>query len=270
MNNTIKHILESEDIFSYGLIPFQACVPANQRLYDSCKDRMKSVIVFAIPYKTCNVPTDSSNASLYARVYDYHKLFEYKFSSVKRKMYKAFPGFCFEAFADHSPINEKQAAASCGLGVIGKNTLLITDKYGSFVFIGSVITDMPIDYSLVTPKSCISCGRCISACPNNALSVNGFDFTKCLSFISQKRAKTADENALLKKYKTVWGCDICQSVCPMNEGKAITTESYFTDSFIFDFSKEFISSLSDEEFEKYPFSWRKKEVILHNIEAINS
>ncbi|NCA68189.1 MAG: epoxyqueuosine reductase [Clostridia bacterium] len=269
MNDKIISILEKNGIHSYGFIPFSECFPVNKRLYDECVDcGMKSVIIFAIPYKTGKESEDGYKMSAYARVYDYHKRFAQIFGSLIEDFNNAYPEYKFVSYADNSPVNEKIASAMAGIGVIGRNTLLITEKYGSYVFLGSLVTDMEIEYSHSQVSTCINCGRCVAACPNGALTEKGFDFEKCLSYISQKNVKTETEDNLLIKHGIVWGCDICQDVCPMNNGITLTDDRYFIDSFIHRLSYDFIDSMNDTDFSEYPFSWRKKKVILHNLSIV--
>ncbi|MDD4125086.1 MAG: DUF1730 domain-containing protein [Eubacteriales bacterium] len=271
VNEKIISVLKENGIYSFGFVPFSDCSPVNKRLYDECAERgMKSVIIFAIPYKTAQKPKDSYKMSAYARVYDYHKKFSLIFDSLLCELKSTFPEYGFLSYADNSPVNEKTAAALSGIGVIGRNTLLITEKYGSYVFLGSVITDMETESTRTALSVCIGCGRCAAACPNNAIGEKSFDFEKCLSYISQKNVKTDEEAELLKKHGTVWGCDICQQVCPMNEDVSLTDDGYFTDSFIYELSYAFIEAMNDADFHKYPFSWRKKQTILYNISLINS
>ncbi|MGI6717286.1 MAG: epoxyqueuosine reductase [Eubacteriales bacterium] len=264
--NKIFNILENFGIDLYGFVPFSACVPANRRLYDECRNiGIKTAVIFAVPYKTDQTHGDGYNMSAYARVYDYHKKFTSLFDIIIPRLNESFPDNTFNAFADHSPINEKLAASSAGLGVIGNNTLLITKKYGSFVFLGGIYTDLDIPCDVISPERCLDCGLCKYACPTGAIGEKSYDHTKCLSYISQKNAKTECEKVLLYKTKTVWGCDICQNVCPLNDKAQNTADSYFTGSFIKNLSYDFIEKMDNSEFLKYPFSWRKKQVILDNI-----
>ena len=152
-----------------------------------------------------------------------------------------------------------------GIGVIGKSTLLITEKYGSFVFLGSVITDLETETEKHEIKSCIDCGRCIASCPGGALNKYGFDSEKCISALTQKKSLTDEDEIKIKENKAAWGCDVCQKICPMNENKLTTKIGYFIGSYLENVSSETIGNMSNEEFAKYPFSWRKKDVILRNL-----
>ena len=269
MEKLVKQIFASNGIELYGIVPFEKCVPANARLYEELKDSLKTVFVFAVPYKTALTPEDGYKMSAYARVYDYHKKFIPLFEKLVSGFKSAFPGYEFAGYVDHSPVNEKQAALIAGMGVVGRNSLLITHKYGSFVFLGSVFTNMECECETFPIKECINCGRCISACPADAMLEHGIDPEKCLSGINQKKRVTDEEAAFIAKSGYVWGCDECQDACPLNEGALKTDDAYFTDGFIKDLSREWLSSLPDDEFANYPFSWRKREVILRNITLID-
>ncbi|MEG2003559.1 MAG: DUF1730 domain-containing protein [Clostridia bacterium] len=263
--NTIKSIIFAEGITEVGFLKFSQADIINERPFALQKE-IKTIIVFLLPYRTNFIIKDSFSMSLYARIYDYHKRYNELFDSIIKKLNSEFPQNQFVGAADSSPINEKTSAAKCGLGIIGCNSLLINKKYGSFVFIGSIFTDMEIlckDNPM--PESCIKCKKCIKLCPNNAITENGIDYQKCLSYLSQKKQRTEDDFELLKKNNVIWGCDICQNVCPMNQDKEFTNDPYFKNSVISEISLEFLESMTDEEFKKYPFSWRKKDVIINNV-----
>ena len=118
-----------------------------------------------------------------------------------------FPENSFSAFVDNSPIPEVKTAALAGLGVVGENGLLITEEFGSWVFIGEIVTDLFIECEEREIKSCIKCGKCKKVCPAK---------NECLSAVSQKKGElSSEEERLLKENNIVWGCDICQEVCPL-------------------------------------------------------
>ena len=267
MDKTISGIFENHGISLCGAVKYADCGAANARLHEECAD-MKTVFVFAVPYRTGKTPSDGLAVSEYARVYDYHQYFETLFSSLIPALRSAFPKNVFKGFADHSPINEKKAASAASLGVVGMNTLLITKDYGSYVFLGSVITDLETETENSVVKPCIRCGRCVSACPGKAISESGIDTNRCVSAITQKKIITDEEKNVIVSNKAVWGCDVCQSVCPMNEGALTTGEKYFTLGFLPSFSHDIISGMDDAEFGRYPFAWRKKDVILRNLDLV--
>ena len=159
---------------------------------------------------------------------------------------------------------------NAGLGRVGKNGLLINDKYGSFHFIGYVITDMKLEKSKPDFTGCIECGKCIKACPGGALGSK--DFSKCLSHITQKKGELTEwEKNLIRENRTAFGCDICQLVCPMNDFK-ITPLPEFRENLSCRIEKSDFESLTNREFkEKFgnkAYSWRGKGVLLRNLEIL--
>ncbi len=261
MFELIKGILEENNITRIGALNIENCEIINQRILP---EWARSAIIFCIPYRTNENPSNDG-FSEYARVYDYHNfskgLYETITQSLNDKLEFKFRGFC-----DHSPINEKLAAAMCGLGFIGRNSLFFDDIFGSFVFLGSIITDFDCKSDIQEIRHCDNCGMCAIACPNNAIVERGINRLMCLSGISQKKLKTKEEIELLKKHNIVWGCDICQNVCPHNKKAKIAPLPYFSKTRIPYINKDFIYSLTDEEFEKYAFSYKGRQIVLNNIE----
>jgi len=103
----------------------------------------------------------------------------------------------------------------------------------------------------------------------SAITGTGIDRARCLSAITQKKHKTPEEEALLRKTGAVWGCDICQLVCPMNAAAAYTEIPFFKNSFADMLSAASIEAMSDEEFALYAFSWRGRNVITENIRRVH-
>lgn len=266
---TIARILNENGISEFAFLPFEDASKANERLWEKCSGKMKTCIITLFPYRTDYTVKDKYVFSAYARTHDYHKRCEQFFNAVIPRLRNELRHE-FEGYADHSPIGEKSAAALCGLGVIGRNTLLINKKYGSYIFIASILTDMVLESHPSKPTYCIDCGRCMQACPGGAISRDGYEFKKCLSYISQKKTKTEAEWDALRKNNVIWGCDICQDVCPLNSGKALSKDGYFADHVLDNVTEELIAGMQDEIFQEYPFSWRKKEVIMQNFKNCSS
>ena len=263
MFEQIKEIFAKEGIRQIGIIGIEHCDIINPRILPS---DAKSAIMFSIPYRSL-YEHENDGISEYARIYDYH---QYSDSLYKRiiSLLQDATGYSFYGFCDHSPINEKLAIAKCGFGFIGRNSLFFDDKYGSFVFIGSLITNMHTNNSPFDIKKCENCGKCIKACPNSAITETGIDRQRCLSAISQKKNKTDEEKLLLKKCNIVWGCDICQKVCPHNSTCAVSPIDYFEKSRVIKIDKDFITNLSDEDFNKFAFAYKGRKLILDNIDFI--
>ncbi len=219
----------------------------------------KSVIVACFPYLLDDAMYADRNISRYAVVTDYHSVALDRLESAAKCLKSLYPEHEFAAFSDNSPIPEVKAACLAGLGAKGKNSLLITQKYGSFVFIGEIVTSLELSFGSYAEQPCIGCGKCIQACPVSALAENGFKRSACISEITQKKGELSpDEEKLMKECGCVWGCDICQEVCPMNQNAAVTEIEEFLSSPIAHI--ETGCSLDGRAYE-----WRGRKVIERNI-----
>ena len=243
------------DLIKDGLIDCRA----KKRLPQNAK----SVIVACFPYLLSKENYQKSNVSKYAAVTDYHAVALNRLNSAVTKLKEIYPENEFSAFADNSPIPEVSAACKAKLGARGINSLLITEKYGSYVFIGEIVTDLEIPCTVSEETACIGCEKCISACPSGALKKNGFEKTVCLSEITQKKGDLSEEETnLMKECGCVWGCDICQDVCPMNKNAAVTEIKEFLFSPV-----SFVESGC--ELDGRAYEWRGRKVIERNISIFN-
>ncbi len=225
------------------------------------------VYIFAIPYYS--EYDGERNISAYAAPRDYHAYFEELKEYLISDLSEKYPHYKFAGFTDNSPIDEIHAAAIAGLGVIGQNGLLITEKYSSYVFLGEIITDMPTYLCQATEiRSCIGCGKCIAACPKSQIG-------ECLSSLTQKKGElTKKEMEAIKKYGSAWGCDICQEVCPYTlkakaDGTLYTPIEFFKTEITPHLDRNLILSMSDEEFSLRAYSWRKRETVLRNLDILS-
>lgn len=220
----------------------------------------KSVIVACFPYLLPKENYRNSNISKYAVVTDYHSVAINRLQSACDELKKIYPDEEFSCFADNSPVPEVSAACMAGLGVRGLNSLLITKDFGSYVFIGEIVTSLEIEAESREIKPCAECGKCIGICPAKALDGKGVNTEKCLSAITQKKGiLSPEEESLMKECGCVWGCDICQDICPMNKNAAVTQIN------------EFISSsvpvlTFQTEIEGRAYEWRGKKVIERNLD----
>lgn len=211
----------------------------------------KTVICCAFPYKVEeNAP---ENISRYAAVCDYHPVLQQYLKNATEKLAEHFPQNKFEYFVDNSPIPEVYAAACSGIGVKGDNGLLITKKYGSWVFLGEIVTDLEIETQNLYSE-CVHCESCRKACPKGE--------NECLSALSQKKGELSQiEKSALRTNKILWGCDICAEVCPLNKGAEINPVLELKEGYRNGFSL-------DEETENRPYMWRTKSVITRNYNLI--
>ena len=265
MKGIIGRILASEGIDCFGILPAEELKVINPRLMP---DWARSAVVIAVPYDDGSRYGDGVSA--YAHVEDYHLYFRELFERILPKFEEAFPGRRFFGSADHSPIHEKEAAAKAGLGIVGMHSMLINPRYGSYIFLGSVITDMETEEKGGEIRYCSRCGKCIEACPGRAISECGIDPGRCLSAVSQKKRLTDEEVALLAECCIAWGCDVCQAVCPYNAERDYTKISFFREHRHGDFTASEVASMSDEEFSHFAFSWRGRARILQNLSNLEN
>jgi len=173
----------------------------------------------------------------YAYGKDYHHVVKERLNKVAKKCQEEFGHFEFRAFTDSAPIPDRIWAKKGGLGWIGKNTLLINKQHGSFFIIGHLF----IDKELIPDKRyqedlCLDCTKCIEACPTSALFIDittssdsyQIDARKCLSYQTIEN-KSAEKDVTPNEFRNwIFGCDICQDVCPFNKNPESTAVKEFT------------------------------------------
>ena len=181
----------------------------------------RSVIVCALPYFCGDFP--NRNVARYAVCDDYHQTGGAILAKICAELEVAFPAHTFAAFIDISPIREVKAAQLAGLGGIGRHGLLILPGYGSYVFVGCIVTDLILPASASAPGLCLQCGKCQKACPTGALDQDGLRRECCRSYITQKRGVlTPWEEGQLRAGRMAVGCDLCQQACPLNREAPVT------------------------------------------------
>ena len=186
-------------------------------------DNAKSVISVILNYNT-NKKQKDLNApiiSKYALGEDYHFIIKDKLNKLLEFIKSQKPETKGRGFTDSAPVLDKAWAVKSGLGWIGKNGNLINKNHGSFVFIGELIVDIDLNYDTEIKDSCGNCTKCIDACPTKAIVspkvVNG---SKCISYLTIELKDEIPEEYVNKLENRLFGCDICQDVCPFNK-KAI-------------------------------------------------
>lgn len=272
----IRDILEKFNIGLYAFIPASLCRAANERLFGAVPENAH-VIFTVIPYYCGDA---DKKLSAYGAVYDYHGFARKLFAALEAYMNEKYPESFARGFADHSPYLECEGAARAGLGIIGKNSLLITEKYSSYVFIAELVTTLSKEELTAEGipegdgilRTCEDCGACVRSCPSGCAGEGGRDL--CISHLTQKKGELSkEETDLIKKGGSIWGCDACQSACPhtkkaLKNGTLKTDIPYFTDSYLGDSPVEKIEKMDDKTFSLYPFAWRKRPTIERNIKIL--
>lgn len=178
----------------------------------------KSVICIAVPYRTDAPPRPplSGRVSNYAWSPDYHYRVKDLLAKVAKAIDEAAGAPVTSIACDTKPLAERAFAARAGLGWVGKHTNLINPRAGSFIFLGEIVTTLPLPADAPLRKTCGSCTRCIPACPTGALRGDyTIDATRCISDLTQRTdAIPREMRPLIGQW--VWGCDLCQVACPPN------------------------------------------------------
>jgi epoxyqueuosine reductase len=206
---------------------------------------------------------------------DYHIIVKEKLEIIGRYLKELIPDFQYKSFADTGPFSDRYLAHKAGLGFWGLNNFLITDKYGSYVFIGYILNNYPFPPDKPQDRTCDRCYACIKKCPGRCIIG---DYTinplKCRSYITQKKGElSAEDIQILKKGHLIWGCDVCQDVCPHNKNVKETVIEEFKQNLKGRLDYEELAGISNKEFARRyknrAFSWRGKAVLQRNYEIIN-
>jgi epoxyqueuosine reductase len=178
----------------------------------------KSVISLLYNYypETSINSEDNYKISRYAYGKDYHLVIKDKLRELLTIIQDKINNVEGRVFVDSAPVLERQWAAKSGLGWIGKNTLLINRKSGSYLFIAELITNVELVYDSPIGDYCGTCTRCIDACPTNALTPYQMDASKCISYLTIELKEEIPSEFKGKMRNWIFGCDICQEVCPWN------------------------------------------------------
>ncbi|MCK4873952.1 MAG: tRNA epoxyqueuosine(34) reductase QueG [Phycisphaerales bacterium] len=170
----------------------------------------------------------------YAHGADYHTLLKTRLHRVCDALRDILPGEQFRAFVDTAPVLEREHAARAGLGWIGKNTLLIDPVLGSYLLLGGIMTtaDLPVPATQQPiPDHCGSCTRCIDACPTHAITPYRVDARLCISRLTIEHRGEIDPKQHRAIGDWLFGCDICQEVCPHNSAQSDRDASLSCDAY---------------------------------------
>ncbi len=167
---------------------------------------------------------DNYKISKYAYGPDYHDVIKKMLFELAGIMNELFGDFNYRAFTDSAPVMDKVWASRSGLGWIGKNTCLISRQHGSFFFIGHLIVDFDLSYdNPIGAEYCGTCTRCLDACPTGALTKAGWiDSNKCISYHTIENRDERLPVEMKDQFQNwIFGCDVCQDVCPWNKFKVV-------------------------------------------------
>ncbi|MCL9808124.1 tRNA epoxyqueuosine(34) reductase QueG [Flavobacterium luminosum] len=235
----------------------------------------KSVISLLFNYYPSKIQReDSYKISKYAYGQDYHFVIKDKLKDLLSFIQTEIGEVSGRVFVDSAPVLDKAWAAKSGLGWIGKNSNLITKQVGSFYFIAELIVDLDLEYDAPTTDHCGSCTACIDACPTQAI-VQPYvvDGSKCISYFTIE-LKGNIPNEMNDKFDDwMFGCDVCQDVCPWNRFSKPHNEPLFNpNDEILNFSKKEWEEITEEVFKKVfknsPVKRTKLEGLQRNIEFL--
>ena len=227
----------------------------------------QAAVVVLFPYSLPEVKP--ANLSLYRQLPDYHLIVPAYLEKIAARL--AGLGGTQRAIADTSPLTERLLAVQAGLGFVGDNQCLIHPVYGSYCFIGAVLTTLPLDPDAPNQGECLHCGACYRHCPGACLSKDGYVYERCKSYVTQKKGDLSPEEcAIIRQTPLIFGCDECQRVCPHNAAVPETPIAEFHQSRLPFLTEADLEGLTNKQFRSaygtYPFAWRGKKILLRNLD----
>ena len=173
--------------------------------------------------------TGKAYVSRYARGRDYHKLIRKRLQKLATRIKEEAGPFGYRAFVDSAPVLERALAEKSGMGWIGKNTMLINKKAGSWFFLGELFTDLPLPVDAPDTDHCGTCSACLDVCPTKAfVAPNQLDATRCISYLTIELRSAIPLEFRKPIGNRIFGCDDCQLVCPWNKFSKNSDEKDFT------------------------------------------
>ncbi len=238
----------------------------------------KSVISCAMnyntdyPYSVEETDRDKGWISRYAWGDDYHEVMNERLLLLEKHFRENAPkGIKSRVYVDTGPVLERVYAKYSGIGWYGKNTCLINQDIGSWIFLGEIITDIELDYDSPVPDRCGTCTMCIDACPTGALKEPYMlDSNLCVSYLTIEYRAYIPFDLREKMDNNIYGCDICQDVCPWNsKAKVSESECFQPRDRLYNPDLMYLSRLSVEEFRKLlknsPIKRTKRRGLVRNV-----
>lgn len=231
----------------------------------------KVIISIAFPYHFFENKQNNNGFSVYTKRFDYHRVVK----SYLGKICEYIESLGGEAmgFVDSNTLPERYIAYLASVGFVGKNNMIITKKYGSYIFLGEIITDLDIEcedkrtiHEIADHVECGECKQCIGECPTKSINQSRSNPNICLSYITQKKDISDQEIKLLKG--NVFGCDFCQLKCPYNEEversqlKEFETLDYMNEE-VYNYAN-MDNKYFKEKIARTSCGWRGKNVIRRN------
>ncbi|MDY0075270.1 MAG: QueG-associated DUF1730 domain-containing protein [Acholeplasmataceae bacterium] len=221
------------------------------------------VLGLSYPYRPMKHTKTHLAPSFYTFGKDYHLILKNRIKEVMDNLQIA-----YHFGVDNHPHDERLAATLSGIGFMGKNQLIINKNFGSYFFLGIVFLDMVLDKEirLEVTDDCGSCRKCIDACPTQALEEGQYHMEKCISHFNQSKRELTDTE--IQKNHSLFGCDICQRVCPKNINKGLVVHPEFQLS-----GKEMVSIVelfqdSDKvyksKYQDMAYMWKGKTLLMRN------
>jgi epoxyqueuosine reductase len=218
-------------------------------------ENARSVIVFL--YNYCPDPnlkwTSDYHISSYAYGADYHDIIREKLNIIIEKLKQEIPGIAIRGFVDSAPVLERAWATRAGLGWIGKNSMLISKSKGSYFFIAELITDLEMEYDIpMGGNYCGDCSRCMDACPTQAITdLRVVDANLCISYHTIENKGDIAPSLEGKFENRIFGCDICQQVCPWNRFSTPHREpAFIPDNEVLELTNQQFETMDKELFNK--------------------
>ncbi|MDQ0232383.1 tRNA epoxyqueuosine(34) reductase QueG [Metabacillus malikii] len=181
-------------------------------------------IALAYPSKLKNAPksTKEERRGIFCRAswgQDYHTVLRDRLGKLENFLKERIPEIQVKSMVDTGELSDRAVAERAGIGWSGKNCAIITPEFGSYVYLGEMITNFPFPPDTPMEDQCGSCTKCLDVCPTGALVQGGqLNASKCIAFLTQTKGFLADEYRT-KIGNRIYGCDTCQTVCPVNKGK---------------------------------------------------
>ncbi len=269
----MNELWKAAEAAAWGAVGFGGLLPdmdeAARREVAALCPGAETVFVAAFAYYAGDEP---GNLALYCRGEDYHRVLLARLEQVCAALRARYPQNRFVAGTDASPIPEKRAAMLAGLGQVGWHNLLILPPYGSYLFLGTIVSDLVWQEKPAARDEtiCKKCGACRRACPTGALGETGLDVSRCLSAISQKKGDLSEqEQQALCRAPLIWGCDLCQRACPHNRAPAKTTIPAFLDNRLLSLRLQDVQNLTQRQFRQQygdrAFAWRGLSPLRRNL-----